>query len=153
MWVSIFPLSFPTSEACSGLNVLPGYGFTTEATIFGRGQRPVNFVAIDDVARFAVLALQQPEAHQRTIEIGGPENLSFRQVVETFERVLHVPIKVRHLPLSLLRTVRALARPFHPVLSRQLGMVIALETDEQSCEMTETLKEFPLQLTRLEEFI
>jgi uncharacterized protein YbjT (DUF2867 family) len=124
-----------------------------EATIFGRGTNPVNFVAIDDVARLVVLVLKQPEAHNGIVEIGGPENLTFQQVVEVFERVLHLHVKVRHLSVPALRTIQLLVRPFNPVLSRQLGMAILLDTDKQSCDMTETLKAFPLQLTRLEEFI
>jgi uncharacterized protein YbjT (DUF2867 family) len=124
-----------------------------EATIFGRGTNPVNFVAIEDVARLAALVLEQPEARNWTVEIGGPENLTLHQVVEAFERVLHLHVKVRHLPVPTLRTIRLLMRPFNPVLSRQLGMAILLDSGEQSCDMTETLKLFPLHLTRLEEFI
>ena len=124
-----------------------------EAMIFGRGTNPVNFVAIDDVARLAVLVLKQPEARNWTIEVGGPENLTFYQVVEVFERVLHLHVKVRQLSVPMLRTIQLLVRPFNSVLSRQLGMAILLDTDKQSCDMTETLKTFPLQLTRLEEFI
>jgi uncharacterized protein YbjT (DUF2867 family) len=124
-----------------------------EATIFGRGANPVNFVAIDDVARLAALVLKQPEARNWTVEIGGPENLTLQQVVEAFERVLHLHVKVRHLSVPTLRIIQLLARPFHPVLSRQLDMAILLDTDKKSCEMTETLKSFPLQLTRMEEFI
>jgi len=124
-----------------------------EATVFGRGANPVNFVAIDDVARLAALVLKQPEAHNWTVEIGGPENLTFYQVVEAFEQVLHLHVKVRHLSVPTLRTIKLLVRPFNPVLSRQLGMAILLDTDKQSCDMTETLKAFPFQFTRLEEFI
>ena len=124
-----------------------------EAMIFGRGTNPVNFVAIDDVARLAALVLKQPEVRNWTVEVGGPENLTLQQVVEAFEQVLHLHVKVRHLSVPTLRTIKLLVRPFNPVLSRQLGMAILLDTDKQSCDMTETLKAFPLQLTRLEEFI
>jgi len=124
-----------------------------EATIFGRGTNPVSFVAIDDVARLAALVLEQPEARNWTVEIGGPENLTLHQVVEAFERALHLRVKVRHLSVPMLRTIQLLMRPFNPVLSRQLGMAILLDTGKQSCDMTETLKLFPLQLMRLEEFI
>ncbi len=124
-----------------------------EAMIFGHGTNPVNFVAIDDLARLAALVLKQPKARNRTVEIGGPENLTLQQVVEAFERVLHLHVKVRHLSVPALRIIQLLARPFNPVLSRQLGMAILLDTDKQSCDITETLKAFPLQLMRLEEFI
>lgn len=124
-----------------------------EATIFGRGTNPVSFVAIDDVARLATLVLEQPEASNWTIEMGGPENLTLHEVIGAFEQVLHLHVTVRHLSVPALRTIQLLMRPFNPVLSRQLGMAMLLDTDKQSCDMTETLKLFPLKLTRLEEFI
>ncbi len=137
-WVELFAQSMLTKQG---------------ATIFGHGTNPINFVAIDDVARLATLVLEQPEARNGTVEIGGPENLTLHQVIETFERVLHLHVKVRHLSVPTLRTIQLLMRPINPALSRQLGMAILLATSEQSYDMTETLKRFPLQLTRLEEFI
>lgn len=50
------------------------------ATILGRGDRPMNFVAVRDVARVAVHAVREPSAAGRTLEIGGPENLTQDEV-------------------------------------------------------------------------
>lgn len=124
-----------------------------EVTIVGSGTNPVNFVASDDVARLAALVLEQPEACNCTVEIGGPENLTLQQVIQAFERTLHLHVNVRHLSVPMLRTIQVLMRPFNPALSRQLGMAILLDTEQQSCDMTETLQRFPLRLTRVDEFI
>src|SRR6266571_2182421 len=47
--------------------------------IFGRGNNPVNFVAVEDVARFVCIALEDPRERNRVIEVGGPENLTLNQ--------------------------------------------------------------------------
>jgi uncharacterized protein YbjT (DUF2867 family) len=123
------------------------------AMIIGRGTNPINFVAIDDVARLAKLVLEQTEACNCIIAIGGTENLTLQQVIEAFERTLHLHVNARHLSVPTLRVIQVLMRPFNPALSRKLGMAILLDTEEQSCDMTETLQGFPLQLTPLEKFI
>src|SRR5947209_6269657 len=55
-------------------------------TIFGRGTNPINFVSVQDVARFVSIALDDPRARNAVIEVGGPENLTMNQVAEIFER-------------------------------------------------------------------
>src|SRR6266568_6541556 len=56
-----------------------------KTTIFGRGNNPINFVAVEDVARFVCIAFENSRMCNRVIEIGGPENLTLNQVAETFE--------------------------------------------------------------------
>src|SRR2546422_297325 len=69
-----------------------------KTTIFGRGNNPINFVAVEDVARFVCTALEDPRARNRVIEVGGPENLTMNQVAEIFERVSGHQAKKRHIP-------------------------------------------------------
>src|SRR5664279_778834 len=59
-----------------------------KTTIFGRGDNPINFVSVYDIARFVELAVTDPEMRGVNVEVGGPENLSMRQVVQTFDMVL-----------------------------------------------------------------
>jgi uncharacterized protein YbjT (DUF2867 family) len=42
-----------------------------KVTLFGKGESPRNFVAVDDVAQFVLLALENPSAHGKTVEVGG----------------------------------------------------------------------------------
>jgi hypothetical protein len=44
-------------------------------------------------------------------------------------------------------------RPFNPVLSRQAMMAWLVDTHDQTVEMAETLKRYPVQLTSLAEFV
>ena len=64
-------------------------------TLVGSGQRRHTFVAEADVAAFGVAALTDSRAIGRHIPIGGPEALSWRDVVAVYERVLGRRLEVR----------------------------------------------------------
>ncbi len=126
---------------------------TGRTTIFGRGENPLNFVAVRDVARFAVLALEDPRARGRVLEIGGPENLTMHQVVEVFERRLGRPATVKHVPLPVMRALAVLLRPLKPGLARQVAMGVLMDTAPMALDPTELLRTFPVPLTPLEELV
>jgi NADH dehydrogenase len=120
-----------------------------ETTIFGRGQNPVNFVSVDDVARFALFALQDPAARNTTIEIGGPQNLTLLQVAETFERVSGRTARKKHIPLPVMRVMRVVTRPLNEALSRQIASGIYMDTGAVSFDPAPTLQRFPTFATTL----
>lgn len=60
--------------------------------VVGEGRRTHSFVAQQDVAVFTVAALDHPAANNSTIVIGGPEPLSWRDIVSTFEQELGRPV-------------------------------------------------------------
>lgn len=122
-----------------------------KATIFGRGNNPINFVAVEDVARFVCAALEDPGAGNRVIEIGGPENLTLNQVAEIFERASGHQAKKRHVPLPVMRALSILVQPVNPALSRLIRLGIFMDTANLCYDMTETAHAFGVQLTLLEE--
>lgn len=124
-----------------------------KSRIFGSGTNPISFIAIDDVAGFAVRALRQPEARNRTIEIGGPEAHTTREIAETVARLTGKPLAVRVLPMPLLRTMKVALRPFNPLFARRIEQMIVLDTSHQVIAMDEVLREFPVTLTRLEFYV
>ena len=123
------------------------------AVILGAGERPVNFVAVRDVATFAVSALTNPAARQATIEIGGPENLSRNQVAALYARLLGQSLRVRHVPLGMVRVLSTLLRPLHPGISGVMQAAVQFESIDQSFDPSETLRRFPMGLTSLEAFV
>jgi NADH dehydrogenase len=90
---------------------------TGKTTIFGHGHNPINFVSAEDVAKFCLIAFQDARARNQVIEVGGPENLTFNQVAELFEKISGQPARKNHVPLPLMRVMRLLVRPFNPMLS------------------------------------
>ncbi|HLX56044.1 MAG TPA: SDR family oxidoreductase [Ktedonobacteraceae bacterium] len=119
--------------------------------IFGRGTNPINFVAVEDVARFVGIALEDARARNRVIEVGGPENLTLNQLAEFFERTSGRQVKTRHIPLPMMRIMAILMQPINPALSRQIRAGIYMDTADLRYDMTETASAFGIQLTPLEE--
>lgn len=120
--------------------------------LFGKGRNPRNFVAAEDVAKAINGALQVPALRGQAIDIGGPQNLSGHDVVETFERVGGQRAKVTHLPLGLLKTMSHAIRPLHPGISRVIQFGVLAETTDQTFDPSQFLRTMPIALTSLEEW-
>jgi len=123
------------------------------AVVFGSGTRLVNFVAAADVAAIAAMALADRTAPSRTIEIGGPENMTRNDVVALYARVFGQPPKARHVSASALRFFSAVLRPVHEGLSGVMAMSAHFDAVDQSFDPAETLRRYPIALTRLEDFV
>ena len=124
-----------------------------KTTIFGRGENPINFVSVEDVSRYAAIALESPSARGRVIEIGGPQNLSPLQVAATFERLANRSAAKRHVPVWAMRAMSILLRPVNPALCRQIRAGIHMDTARQDFDVTETAREFGVNPTPLEDVV
>jgi NADH dehydrogenase len=98
------------------------------AVIFGDGKRPINFIAVDDLARTIIALLDDPAAENQVIDLAGPEDLTLLQVVELYERHVGHPVKRKHIPIAAMRVMRRVVRPFNPVLSRMMSGGLELAT-------------------------
>jgi len=123
------------------------------AVILGRGDRPVNFVAVRDVATFALLALTTPSARGATIEIGGPGNPTRNQVAELYARMSGRPLKVRHVPAGVVGFLGSVIGLAHPGIGGVMRASALFESIDQSFDPSETLRRFPTTLTPLETFV
>ena len=74
-----------------------------QVRIYGDGRNKLSWIAVPDVARFAVRALGEPRMKNRTVEIGGPEALSPLEVVHSFEAAGGPEIRTEHVPEEALR--------------------------------------------------
>jgi uncharacterized protein YbjT (DUF2867 family) len=66
--------------------------------LVGEGRRPHSIVAARDVARYAVVALDHDSAVGQTLMIGGPEPVTWYDVVEAFEQELGRTLDVHTVP-------------------------------------------------------
>ena len=123
-------------------------------TLLGPGTRPRNFVAVRDVAAMAVRALTDRTMWGQTIQIGGPENFTDRQVAALYGRVLGVAPKVTHVPSAVLRVASVLLKPVAPGVSRVMRLS-SLPDDayDATFDPSATVQLYPMRLTTLEEFI
>ena len=113
-------------------------------TLVGEGRRRHSFVSNRNVAAFAVNAVDNPAALNRHLAIGGPEALTWREVVATYERALERSIPVKFVAMG--EPVPGLPEPM-PV------MLAGMETYDSVVEMEETSRTFGVPLTTLEMFV
>lgn len=73
---------------------------------------PVAYMDTQDVAKFAIRALSVPETEQKTFPVVGSRAWGVYEIIRLCERLSGREAKVTRLPLSLLRTVRRVARFF-----------------------------------------
>jgi uncharacterized protein YbjT (DUF2867 family) len=115
-------------------------------TIVGEGSRKHYFIAVDDVAGFAVAAVGNDNAQDRDLLIGGPEALSWHDVISTFERLSGVKVDVQSLPPGE-------AMPGFP--DAVSGLMAGLETYDSPAPISNAEAEatFGFSLTTLEDFL
>jgi uncharacterized protein YbjT (DUF2867 family) len=111
-------------------------------TLVGKGDHAHAFVAIDDVASFAVAAVDNAQAYNQSILISGPASHSWTEVVNTIGKVLGTPLPVNYVgfedPLPLPPGADMLMRGF--------------ETFESHIDMSETAPKYGVNLTSLDSF-
>lgn len=112
-------------------------------TLVGEGRRQHSFMSNRDVAAFAVAAVDNPQARNQYLPLGGPEALSWRDVVATYERVLGRDISVNWVAPG--DPVPGLPDPMSALLAAQ-------ETYDSAVPMEETAAHYGLELTSLEDF-
>ena len=119
-------------------------------TLVGEGRRRHSFVAARDVAAFAVATVGHSEASNRRIIIGGPEALSWRDVISAYERALGSPVQVEWIrPGELLPDL-----PPVPGLTELVsGLLAALETFDSPIDMTQTARAFGVRPTTINEML
>jgi uncharacterized protein YbjT (DUF2867 family) len=92
------------------------------ATIFGDGNAIANYIAVDDVADFAVKILTRADVVNEAVDAGGPSNLSLNAITTLLERRFKSSGKRRHVPVTLLRALPPLVRPFNEVAARLMTL-------------------------------
>jgi uncharacterized protein YbjT (DUF2867 family) len=113
-------------------------------TLVGEGRRRHSFISNRDVAAFAVAMVDNPEARNKYLAIGGPEPLTWRDVVATYERVLERPISVEFVAAG--EPVPGLPDPMPTLLA-------GMETYDSAIEMDEISRTFDVPLRTLETFV
>ena len=69
-------------------------------TLIGEGRRQHSMISATDVAAFAVAAAGNERAYNRVLVVGGPQAVTWHDVIAAHERVQGRKIEVRYLPLG-----------------------------------------------------
>lgn len=102
------------------------------ALVFGHGQNPINFVPIADVAALVARAVLSGGLERDTVELGGPENISFVTLARRLIDARGGAGTIQHIPLPVLRAMSVLARPFSPEFARQAQAAVVMNTVDMS---------------------
>jgi uncharacterized protein YbjT (DUF2867 family) len=146
-WVIVRPNAFMElwAEIAGGPIIKEG-----KATVFGRGDNPINFNSAKDVARFIELALFDPDLSRTILAVGGPENLTFNQLVGQIERAAGRKAVVKHVPVLMMRLLSLVMRPFKPDMAGLIGAGIAFDTVDMTFDASDLRRRFPeIELTRM----
>jgi uncharacterized protein YbjT (DUF2867 family) len=123
----------------------PALGFdpkNAKAQIYGSGHHKISFISFQDVARFAVAALDPRLAPNAIVKLGGPEALSPLEAVRLAEQVVGRPIEVQHVPEEALRAQHGAATDS---LQQSFAGLMLYYAGGDVIEMAETLRTFPIQ--------
>ena len=146
-WTIVRPTVFMelwTGIVCEPIRV------SGRATLFGRGENPVNFVSVKDLARFVEVALSDPRLRGRVLDVGGPEDISLIQMVRSFEGMYGKKVRIRHIPRTFMRFASVALRPFRNDLAGMIGAGIVMDTTDMRFDARDLQRAYPeIELTNL----
>jgi NADH dehydrogenase len=131
----------------------PAVGFdaaNAKAAIYGTGDQPIAWISLKDVAQFAVESLENPEARNCALELGGPESLSPHQAIKLFEKATGKTFEVTHVPPEALQAQFDGATD--PMQKSFIGLMLSY-TDGDPIDMRVIQKTFAVKLTPLKEYV
>jgi NADH dehydrogenase len=125
----------------------PALGFDAAkatAQVYGSGENKISLISYKDVAKFAVASLDNAEARNAVIELGGPEALSPLEVVRIFEELQARKFDVQHVPEEALREQKE--NSSDPLQQSFAGLMLYYSQGD-IIDMGKTLQKFPVRLT------
>lgn len=121
-----------------------------KTTVFGSGDNAINFVAERDVAQIVELVLVEPRFEHAVLDVCGPDNLSFNQLVQQIEAAASRPARVRHIPVPVMRLSALLTRPIRPDVAGMMQAAIGFATADMQIDAAEMHRRFPtVQLSHM----
>jgi uncharacterized protein YbjT (DUF2867 family) len=115
-----------------GVMVVPGPASARQA-----------FLSVHDAAA-ALAAAVRPETGSGTVDLGGPESLSWTDVAALYRRVLGRRVRVVSQPATLFAVLSRLAAPVAPSLAGVMGLNRLMARSETDWDTSETAQRFGL---------
>lgn len=165
-WLSLIGSSIPLRGAVASTLERPfwfsrlfmkGVGSMIEkrsvAIIPGNGMVRHAFIAIDDAAKIIVKSIDHPQARNAIIKLGGPENLTWNDIVDIFSRVLNKDIRAIHFPSWLYRFQQLALSAVSPAASNIMGLNWLLSSVETAFDTEIARSLSGGELTTVEAFL
>jgi uncharacterized protein YbjT (DUF2867 family) len=122
-------------------------------TVFGNGKNPINFISVEDVAKFIVFALEDPYLCSRTLTIGGPQNLTFDEVIAVYEQFHKRRSKRKYISAIQLRLTSRFYGLFDETKARFAAMRHDLAASNWQVDMSDVVKRYPVYLRSLSAYL
>ncbi len=94
-----------SKETCLG-ELLQEFVQTKKAQLIGTGKQQIQPIFLDDVIEYLYQALVDPNARQQVLEIGGPDKVSYEELVQLASEVSGQAIQIKKVP-SFLKSLLA----------------------------------------------
>lgn len=111
--------------------------------VFGRGQNPINFVSVADVAAVVDQAVVDPTTRGKTLQIGGPDDLTFDQLAQAVQTAAGRPGTPRHVPPVMLQLMANSVGRAKPELGRQARAALEMDRTDLTFDPTDLRQLYP----------
>ena len=98
--------------------------------VFGRGDNPMNFVSVVDVAAVVELAVTGSDTRGKTLEIGGPDDFTFNDLALAVMTADGSSGQPRHVPPPALKLMAATVGRLKPQLGRQARAALVMDQSD-----------------------
>lgn len=102
--------------------------------VFGRGENPINFVSVQDVAATVERAVVDPALRGRAIEVAGPESLTMNELVERYRQDPGRGGTVKHVPRAAMRVASVALRAVNPAMAELIHAALVMDTSDMTAE-------------------
>jgi len=124
--------------------------YSPVVTVIGSGLQRIQPIWVEDVAEYFARGVDQPQAANRTFEIGGPDVVTWNELYPRIAKALGKRRRLVHIPPSLARTGAKLTQwaPGAPLTTDQVAMI---ESGDNVASRSDAADTFQLPLVALDE--
>lgn len=102
-------------------------GSSGRPMVFGRGDNPIRWVDVDEVAQLVERAVEDRSLRGETLDICGPESLTLMQLAQAYMDHNGVLGHPRRIPRPMLHVMAATVGRLRPELGRQARAALAMD--------------------------
>ena len=122
--------------------------------LLGRGTTPRNMIAVSDVADATIKALSRTDLVGQTIDVGGWENPTEREIAALYASQSGKPLKLRTIPPLALKALAAAISPFHAGIGHLLRLPFQLGGREDLlCDASSSVERLDTSPVRLRAYV
>ena len=119
--------------------------------IIGSGKQRIQPIWVDDVAAYFARALDEPDATNRTFEVGGPDVVSWNEFWTRLKRALGVRRPSLHVPMAFMRANALVTERLPGDIPLTRDLLKMLEHGDNVVTNNDAVETFGLPLVPLDE--